>query len=141
MNTLNRLQPLALLVMRCVLGAVMIAHGYQKVFGGFQGHQHFLASLGVPPWTAYISSTIEFFGGIVLVLGVLTRFVAFAMLMELIVIIAKAHWKNGFTAPGGYEFPLALATLAFALVCYGGGPYGFNFGSRSSGLGRASKGR
>jgi putative oxidoreductase len=140
LNSLNRLQPFALLVMRAVLGAVMIAHGYKKVFGGFQGHQHFLGSLGIPPWMAYLSTTIEFFGGIVLVLGVLTRCVAFAMLIELVIIIVKAHWHNGFTGNNGYEFPLALAAIAFALICYGGGPYGFNFGGRSGGSRKVQKG-
>jgi putative oxidoreductase len=140
LNSLNRLQPFALLVMRAVLGAVMIAHGYKKVFGGFQGHQHFLGSLGIPQWMAYLSTAIEFLGGILLVLGVLTRFVAFAMLIELIVIIAKAHWKNGFTGNNGYEFPLALASIAFALICYGGGPYGFNFGTRAGGSRKFQKG-
>ena len=117
--------------MRLALGAVMIAHGYKKVFGEFHGHQQFIGALGIPTWMAYLSTATEFFGGIALVLGVLTRFVALAFLIEMSVAIVKVHWKNGFTAPGGYEFPLALVTIAFALICYGSGPYGFNIGGRS----------
>ncbi len=45
---LNRLQPLALLLLRLVLGAILIAHGYRKVFGGFHHHMEFVGSLGLP---------------------------------------------------------------------------------------------
>jgi len=60
-------------VMRFVLGAIMIAHGYKKVFGGFHGHQQFVGSLGIPAWMAYLSAGTEFFGGIAIVLGLFTR--------------------------------------------------------------------
>jgi putative oxidoreductase len=119
--------------MRLALGAIMIAHGYKKVFGGFHGHQQFVGSLGIPAWMAYLSAGTEFFGGIAIVLGLFTRYVALAFLIEMAVVIVKVHWKNGLTGQGGYEFPLALATIAFALMCYGGGPFGFNFGKGGGG--------
>jgi len=125
--------------MRLALGAIMIAHGYKKVFGGFHGHQQFVASLGIPAWMAYLSTGTEFFGGIAIVLGLLTRFVALAFLIEMAVVIVKVHWRNGLTAQGGYEFPLALATIAFALICYGGGPFGFNFGKSRGSWGKSAK--
>jgi len=62
MDFLNRLQPLALLLLRLVLGAIMIAHGYHKVFGGFHHHMETVASLGLPQWLAYLSAGTEFFG-------------------------------------------------------------------------------
>lgn len=127
MDTLNRWQPFALLVMRLVLGGIMIAHGYQKVFGGFHTHQQMVGSLGMPMWMAYLSTGTEFFGGIAIVLGVLTRFFSLAFVIEMAVAIAKVHFKNGLKGPGGYEFPLALATLAFALIFFGGGPFAFDF--------------
>jgi putative oxidoreductase len=139
LNSLNRLQPFALLVLRLVLGAIMIAHGYKKVFGGFHGHQQFVGSLGIPGWMAYLSTATEFFGGIAIVLGLFTRFVALAFLIEMAVVIVKVHWKNGLTGQGGYEFPLALAAIAFALMCYDGGPFGFNFGRGRSGSGKSLK--
>jgi putative oxidoreductase len=141
LNFLNRLQPLALLVLRLVLGAIMIAHGYKKVFGGFHNHQQFVAALGMPAWMGYLSAGTEFFGGIVIVLGLCTRFAALAFLIEMSVAISRVHWKNGFTGQGGYEFPLALIAICFALICYGGGPYGFNFGKRSGGQGSLRKSR
>jgi len=125
---LNRLQPVALLVMRLVLGAIMIVHGYPKVFGGFHHHMEFVGSLGLPRWLAYLSTGTEFIGGIGIVLGLFTRYCSLAFLIEMGVVIWKVHFKNVMTGPGGFEFPLALATIAFALLCFGGGPWGFNFG-------------
>jgi putative oxidoreductase len=126
-NFLNRLQPFAQLVMRVAIGAILIAHGYHKVFGGFHHHMDMVGSLGLPPWMAYLSMGTEFFGGIALVLGVFTRFFALAVLIEMGVAIWKVHLKNGLTGQGGYEFPLAIATIALALLCFGGGPWGFSF--------------
>ncbi len=139
MNFLNRLQPFAILVLRLVLGAIMIAHGYKKVFGGFHGHQQFVGSLGIPAWMAYLSTATEFFGGIGIVLGVFTRFFALAFIIEMAVAIAKVHWKNGLTGQGGYEFPFALVAIAFTLMCYGGGPFGFNFGRGGGGWRKSQK--
>jgi putative oxidoreductase len=122
LRLLDRLQPLALLVLRLVLGAVMIAHGYPKVFGGLQRHVHLVASLGLPGSLAYLSAVAEFVGGIFLIAGFLTRVAALAIVIDLGVAIWKVHWKNGLTGQGGYEFPLALAAIAFALVFFGAGP-------------------
>jgi putative oxidoreductase len=127
-DSLDRLQPLALLVMRVVLGAIMIAHGYHKVFGGFHHHMDMVGSLGVPRWLAYLSAGTEFFGGIGIVLGLFTRFFSLAFFIEMGIAIWKVHFKNGLMGNGGYEFPLALAVMAFGLMCFGGGPWGFNFG-------------
>jgi len=124
---LNRLQPFAQLVMRLVLGAIMIAHGYHKVWGGFHQHMDKVGSLGLPAWMAYLSAGTEFFGGIGIVLGLLTRFFSLAFVIEMGVAIWKVHFKNGLTGQGGYEFPLAVATIAFALLCFGGGPWGLSF--------------
>ena len=60
LDFLNRLQPLALLILRFVLGAIMIAHGYKKVFGGFHHHMDMVGSLGLPHWMAYLSTGTEF---------------------------------------------------------------------------------
>jgi len=128
---LNRLQPLALLVMRLVLGAIMIAHGYHKVWGGFHHHMEFVGSLGIPRWMAYLSAGTEFFGGIAIVLGLFTRFFSLAIVIEMAVAIWKVHFKNGLTGNSGFEFPLALAAIAFALMCFGGGPWGATFGKSS----------
>ena len=122
MRYLDRLQPLALLVMRLALGVVMLAHGYQKTFRHLHDHVHMVASLGIPAWLGYVSSFTEFFGGLLILAGFFTRPAAFAICIDLIVAIWKVHWHNGLTGDHGYEFPLALAALAFALIFFGGGP-------------------
>ncbi len=126
MRYLDRLQPLALLVMRLTLGTVMTVHGFHKVFGGLHHHAEFVASLGLPAWTAYLSSFAEFVGGLLVLLGLFTRVAALAICIDLSVAIAKVHIHNGLTGNNGYEFPLALATLAFALIFFGGGPIAFD---------------
>ncbi|MFZ0292942.1 MAG: DoxX family protein [Candidatus Sulfotelmatobacter sp.] len=123
---LDRLQPLALLVIRLALGAVMTGHGYHKVFGGLHHHVQFVTSLGLPGWSAYLSAFAEFFGGILVLIGLFTRFAAFAICIDLSVAIAKVHYHNGLMGQGGYEFPLALAALAFGLIFLGAGPIAFD---------------
>jgi putative oxidoreductase len=123
---LDRLQPLALLVMRLALGAVMTGHGYHKVFGGLHHHVQFVTSLGLPGWTAYLSAFAEFFGGILVLVGLFTRVAAFAICVDLSVAIAKVHFHNGLMGQGGYEFPLALAAVAFGLIFLGPGSIAFD---------------
>ncbi len=124
MRFLDRLQPLALLILRLALGVIMVAHGYPKVFGGLHHHAQFVASLGMPAWLGYVSAFAEFLGGVLVILGFLTRPAALAICMDMAVAIGKVHWKNGLVGAnrGGYEFPLALAVIAVALIFYGAGP-------------------
>jgi putative oxidoreductase len=126
MRYLDRLQPLALLVMRLALGAVMVDHGYHNLFGGLHQHVELVKSLGLPSWSGYLSSFAEFFGGLLILAGLFTRVAALALCLDMGVAIWKYHWPNGFIGNGGYEFPLALAALAFALIFFGGGPIAFD---------------
>jgi len=119
---LDRLQPLGLLALRLVLGAIMIAYGYPMVFGGLQRHAAFVQSLGIPAWLGYVSAFVELGGGILLVVGFLTRCAALAVLINMLVAIFAVHFKHGFTGEGNYQFPLALAAIAFSLMFSGAGP-------------------
>jgi putative oxidoreductase len=112
--------------MRLVLGAVIVTHGYHKVFGGLHHHVQLVTSLGLPSWMAYLSAFTEFFGGLLVLLGLFTRAACFAICINLSVAIAKVHLHNGLTGNGGYEFPLALAALAFGLIFLGAGPIAFD---------------
>ena len=123
---LDRLQPLALLVLRLVLATVMIAHGSQKVFGGMPRFQTMVSGIGFPAWMAYLSAAAEFGGGILVLLGVLTRFAALAITIDLMVAIVKVHFKAGLRGPGGFEFPMAVVAIAFALIFFGAGPIAFD---------------
>ena len=138
MRLFDQLDPLGLLILRLVLGIIMIAHGYSKVFGGFHQHAAFVSHLGMPWWMAFFSTGAEFGGGILLIAGLLTRFAALAICIEMIVVIDKVHWKNGLLAEHGYEFQLALAAMAFALIFLGPGAISLD-ALRSGGRGAARK--
>jgi putative oxidoreductase len=133
LRTLGRFQPIGLLVLRVALGVIMIAHGKGKIFGGLAKHTGMVASLGLPHWLGYLSAGTEFFGGILLLAGLLVPLVGLAFCIEMCVAIAKVHFKNGLTGPGGYEFPLSLAASSFALIWFGGGTISLDwliFGSK-----------
>jgi putative oxidoreductase len=130
---LDRLQPLALFVMRLTLGAIMVAHGYQNVFHHLRDHVHMVASLGLPAWLGYVSSFTELLGGLLILAGFFTRAAAFAVCIDLVVAIWKVHWHNGLMGDHGYEFPLAIATLAFALIFFGAGPIALDHVLRGGG--------
>jgi putative oxidoreductase len=117
---LDRLQPLGLLALRVTLGVIMIAHGYGKVFG-ISKHVGFVSGLGLPGWLAYPSAGAEFFGGILLIVGLLTRITSVFVLINMLVAVFKVHLPNGLVGRGGYEFPLALSAMAFALIFFGAG--------------------
>ena len=123
MNFLNRLQPLGLLVLRLALGTVMIAHGYQKVFGGMPQFTGMLSHMGIPGWMGYLTAAAEFGGGILLVIGFLTRLAALAIFIDMLVAIFKVHLHNGlFSKNGGFEFPMVCGAIAFSLIWSGAGP-------------------
>lgn len=136
MRYLDRLQPLALLIMRLALGIIMVAHGSHKVFGGLHHHAQVVAGLGLPGWLGYVSSFAEFLGGLLILAGLFTRAAAFAVCIDLAVAIWKVHLHNGLIGSPdrpGYEFPMAAATLAFALILFGAGPIAFDHILRGGG--------
>ena len=135
MRYLDRLQPLALLFMRVTLGVIMTVHGYHKVFGGLHHFAQFVAGMGIPAWLGYVSSFTEFLGGLLILAGLFTRAAAFAICIDLLVAIWKVHWHNGLTGDHGFEFPLAAATLAFALIFFGAGPIAMDHILRGGGSG------
>ena len=126
------LNDLALLLLRLALGGVMWAHGAQKLLGLFGGHGpqafvHAVARLGMPASLAWLTIAVEFFGGIAIVFGVLSRLAALGFAVQMVVAIAKVHWVNGFFANGahgpGYEYPLVLGVVAFVLLLTGPGRF------------------
>jgi putative oxidoreductase len=135
LRVLDRLQPLALLVLRVVIGVIMIAHGYPKVLGGISHVVGFVGHLGLPGWLAYPLAATELLGGILMIAGLFTRFVAVAMLTDMSVAIWKIHWHKGLTGPGGVEFPLAVAAIAFALIFFGAGSISIDGALRGGGGG------
>lgn len=121
MGVLNKVQPLALLVLRLAIGAIMTAHGWQKIHGGTGHFVQVVHGLGMPGWLAYIAVATEFLGGILLMVGFGTRIAALFVMAEMLVAITKVHLHNGLLAANGYQFPLILVAVAFALICFGSG--------------------
>jgi putative oxidoreductase len=136
---LERLQPLALLFIRLALGAIMVVNGGHKVFGGLHHHADFVVTLGLPAWSGYVSAFTEFLGGLCVLAGFFTRAAAFAICVDLGVAIWKVNWHNGLTGDHGFEFPLAAATLAFALIFFGAGPIAIDHVLRGGGSGARAK--
>jgi putative oxidoreductase len=122
-------------ILRIVLGLVILPHGAQKILGwfggyGFDGTVGFIASsLGVPSFIAALSPITEFFLAIALIVGLGTRFAAFAMAINMIV-AASVHFGNGFfmnwtgaQAGEGFEYHLLTIAMSVALVISGGGKW------------------
>ncbi len=122
MRWLDRVRPAALLVLRVVAGIILIVHGKMKVFGGLHQHMQMVASIGLPAWMGLLSTATEFFGGMLLIAGLLTRLIGLAVACEMAVAVSRVHWKHGITGQGGYEFPLLLGTVGLYLVFAGAGP-------------------
>lgn len=115
------------LLLRLGLAAVFIVHGYPKLFGGLAGTAQFFESVGIRPgkFWALVVGIVEFFGGILLVVGLFVQPVAILFAIDMIVAIWKVKYKQGFSSPagGGYEFDLMLLIMALALLVLGGGAY------------------
>lgn len=120
---------LANLALRLSAGVIFVAHGAQKLFGSFggpglEGTGQWMASIGLEPGylMALGAGSAEFFGGIALLIGLLTRPAAFMLAMTMLVAIVTVHLPNGlFLSNNGYEFGLALLGITVALIVNGGG--------------------
>ena len=109
--------------MRLVLGAVMVAHGYPKVFHGGFGHNTaaMVAAMGMPAFLGYVVTYLEFVGGMMMILGVFTRVIGFLFAGEMLVAILKIHLSKGIGTQGGMDLPLVCMATAFALLFFGAG--------------------
>jgi putative oxidoreductase len=117
-------------ILRLVLGVVFFAHGAQKMLGwfggfGFAGTMGFFTGMAhIPAPLAFLAIAAEFFGGIGLILGFLTRIAAFGIGVNMLVAIMTVHLPFGFfmnwtgTQKGeGFEFHLlVLAIVAFLMI-------------------------
>jgi len=130
------MQPYGPAVLRLAIGAVFVAHGAQKLFGvwgggGLSGTAAFFGQLGLTPAypLAILVGLVEFAGGLMLIAGALTLFVALALALDMVVALWKVHLANGFflnwnmvAGQGhGYEFNLALIGALVSLMLTGPG--------------------
>ena len=120
---------IAMLVLRLGIGLIFVVHGGQKLFGwwggpGMAGWKGAMAHMGFRPsgLFAWTSAIAEFGGGLALMFGILTPLAAAVLVAQSVVIIGQVHWGSGFLSrDGGYEFPLALAAGAAAVLLAGPG--------------------
>lgn len=116
--------------LRIPVGMILAAHGAQKLFGWFGGYGleatgQWMASVGFEPGylMALLAGSAEFFGGIALIIGLLTRPAA-AVAAFTMAVAMTVHVGNGlFVSNNGYEFALALLAATVALTIQGGGAY------------------
>ncbi|MCK8663789.1 DoxX family protein [Pseudomonas azerbaijanoccidens] len=122
----TRTAPYAAFVMRLALGIMFMAHGLTKVFvftpAGTAG---FFESIGFPGFLAYPVMAFEVIGGLMLVLGVYSRWVAALAVVQLFV-AATVHFGNGWSftnANGGWEYPMYLSVTALVVALLGDGVF------------------
>jgi putative oxidoreductase len=134
MNTLIRKlmesnDSFAPLALRIPIGIIFMAHGAQKLFGwfggyGLEGTGGWMESIGLAPGflMALLAGSAELFGGLFILLGLLTRLSSIALAFTMVVAIFSVHFANGlFMSNNGYEFGLALLAASVPLAISGGG--------------------
>ncbi len=117
------------LALRLPISIIFMAHGSQKLFGwfggyGLQGTGQWMASIGIEPGVlmAFLAGSGEFFGGLLLLIGLLTRPAAVVTAFTMVVAILSVHIGNGlFLSNNGYEFGLALLAATVSLAISGAG--------------------
>ena len=116
--------------MRLVLGIIFLGHGGQKAMGWFGGHgwngtmQMFTGVMHFPAFFAVCAILAEFVGGILLIIGFLSRLAALAIAINMMVAILKVHLHNGLLGGPqgpGFEYPLALLAICILIIMKGGG--------------------
>lgn len=124
----NSIAPLAL---RLSAGIIFAAHGAQKLFAWFGGYGleatgQWMESIGLSPGylMALGAGSAEFFGGLLLILGLLTRPTAIILAFTMLVAIVSVHLPNGlFISNNGYEFGLALLAISVSIAVSGAGKF------------------
>jgi putative oxidoreductase len=132
-NVYAVLTPMAEVLPRAAAGLLLVPHGAQKLFGWFGGHglagtAEFLGGAGFEPGLlfALLIGSLEFFGGLMLALGLLTRPVAAAVALFMAVAVSF-HAPVYFWTGGGLEMPLLWGLVALAYAIRGGGRYSLDW--------------
>ena len=125
---------IALTVLRLVLGVTFFAHGAQKLLGWFGGYGFkgtmgfFTQNMHIPAAFAFLAIAAEFFGGLGLIVGLLTRVAAFGITVNMLVAILAVHMANGCfmnwagqQKGEGFEYHLLVLAMTVALMIRGAG--------------------
>ena len=125
-----------LTVLRLVMGVVFFAHGAQKMLGWFGGYGFhgtmgcFTQQMGIPAPLAFLAICAEFFGGLGLIVGLLSRVAAFGIICNMLVAVATVHHVNGFfmnwtgqQKGEGFEYHLLAIAIGLAILVRGAGAW------------------
>lgn len=125
MNTSNN-SDYAAFLLRVALGVMFLAHGLMKIFVfTIPGTVGFFSSIGYPGWLAYLVILGEVGGGLFLVLGIYTRWIALANILILLGTL-PVHWANGWmfaNTNGGWEYPVFLIVASASVALLGDGKF------------------
>ncbi len=121
MKFMKGLEPLALLVLRLALGLIFLFHGYPKLAHPTGAMRAFFGSHGFPGYFLGVAGILEFFGALLLFVGLFTRPAALLLAIEMGVAIWKVHSAHGIMAVNEYEFPLVVGAGCFVLATIGAG--------------------
>ena len=129
----SKLSEWSLALLRAVIGVIFAYHGYMKLFvpGGFTGTVGFFTAIGVPAplYSALVVSGLEFFGGLLLIIGLLTRWVLVLLIIEMLVAFFKVHLRSGFfISPSAYGYEYVILLLASLAVLLASGTGKLSFG-------------
>ena len=123
MRGMEKLRPLALLILRVGLGVIFIYNGHPKLFGHTHDSMREMVQDGLPAYFAYVAGVLEMGGGTLLLSGFYTRIVELLLAGEMAVAMWKGeHFFAHPLAVDQYELALALGAGAFALATLGAGP-------------------
>ena len=143
MEQFEKLKPLALLLLRVGLGVIFVFHGYPKLFTHTRETMQGFSHMGFPVYFAYIAGVLEFFGGLLLIVGLFTRIAGLLLSAEMAVALVKVHGMiSNPMAVDSYQFPLACAVGSFALAAMGAGILSMDhavFATRGGSVARKAK--
>jgi putative oxidoreductase len=119
----DSLAGLADLVLRVVVGLLFVPHGYAKLFTNTAFFLKFFGGLGLNPpiFFTYFIGGLEFFGGIAVALGLLTRPLAFMLFIDMAVAAIMVQLPRGWSGPGGAEYVVTLAVISLVVAMRGSG--------------------
>lgn len=122
MQILDKFKPLGLLALRLGVATIFLATGYDKLFGAPGKWLAWFPKQGFPSYFAYVAGSLELFGGLLLVLGLLTRIVGLLLAIQMAIAVWKVSLPHaGIYNVDGYGLPLMLGVACFALFTVGAG--------------------
>jgi putative oxidoreductase len=124
----------ALIAVRVVIAWVFVYHGSRRLFGWFDGPglkasgEYFANTAHLHPGDvfAFLGGLIEFGGGILIAVGLLTRLAGAGIFVDMMMAIITVTWANGInatTGKSGYELNLALGMLGLVVAVFGAGRF------------------